>query len=276
MHQSVTAGNLTRMTTGERDRAPRWSELLALLAERGRLGVGEAAEALHVSPATVRRDFNDLAAQQLVTRTHGGVVATAVAYDLPARYKSDPDSPRSRVAAAAAERLPLGGVVGFNGGTTTTAAVRHLLSRPGVADGSGGTTTVVTNALNIATELVLRPGVRCVSLGGVARAESYELTGSVAVEVMEQLWLDDLVLGVGGFDARSGATCRHDDEAGVNAAMVRRAARVHVVATGDKVGRTVFARICAAEQVTTLVTDDSAPAAALDDLREVGVEVVLA
>ena len=40
--------------------------------------------------------FNDLAAQQLVTRTHGGVVANAIAYDLPARYKAArPDPPAS-------------------------------------------------------------------------------------------------------------------------------------------------------------------------------------
>ena len=32
-----------------------------------------------MSEATVRRDFNELAAQQLATRTHGGVLATSVA-----------------------------------------------------------------------------------------------------------------------------------------------------------------------------------------------------
>ena len=54
------------------DRAPRWSLLLQLLAERGRLSVAEVCQELGVSEATVRRDFNELAAQQLATRTHGG------------------------------------------------------------------------------------------------------------------------------------------------------------------------------------------------------------
>ena len=62
------------------DRGARWSALLGLLAERGRLSVGEVVDVLGVSEATVRRDFGDLAAQQLVTRTHGGIVATAVAW----------------------------------------------------------------------------------------------------------------------------------------------------------------------------------------------------
>ena len=117
-------------------------------------------------------------------------------------------------------------MVGFNGGTTTTATARHFMARPDVASGSTREpTTVVTNALNIATELVLRPAIRCVTLGGVARAESYEQTGSLAIQVMEQLWLDLLILGVGGIDRSAGATCRHEDEAGISAAMAAHADR---------------------------------------------------
>ena len=85
------------------DRAPRWSLLLQLLAERGRLSVAEVCQELGVSEATVRRDFNELAAQQLATRTHGGVLATAVAYDLPARYKTaSHDLAKQQIAVAAA------------------------------------------------------------------------------------------------------------------------------------------------------------------------------
>src|SRR5690242_14279082 len=116
------------------DRGSRWSTLLGLLAERGRLSVAEAAESLGASEATVRRDFGDLAAQQLATRTHGGIVATAVAYDLPARYKqAGTDSAKERVAAYAADLLVEGTVVGFNGGTTTSAVARRLAARSDLA-----------------------------------------------------------------------------------------------------------------------------------------------
>ena len=52
--------------------------------------------------------------------------------------------------------------------------------------------------------------------------------------------------------------------------MVSRAERVVVVTTGDKVGRTTFARICESGAIDTLVTDPTAPPAALAALREVG------
>ena len=79
---------MTELASEPVDRSRRWQLLLNLLAERGRLSVADAADALGVSAATVRRDFAALADQQLATRTHGGVVATSIAYDLPARYRS--------------------------------------------------------------------------------------------------------------------------------------------------------------------------------------------
>jgi DeoR family transcriptional regulator, aga operon transcriptional repressor len=259
------------------DRAPRWSRLLQLLAERGRLSVAEVCGELGVSEATVRRDFNELAAQQLATRTHGGVLATSVAYDLPARYKSaSQDGAKQEIAGAAADLVEPGTVVGLNGGTTTSAVARRLASRPEItAGGLRPGVTVVTNALNIATEMVLRPSVRCIGLGGVARSDSYEQTGPIAIAGMSQLWLDLLVIGVDGLTAGTGATCRHDDEASINAAMVSRATRVVVVTTGDKIGRTTFARICEAAAIDTLITDPTAPPAALAALRDAGVQVTV-
>jgi DeoR family transcriptional regulator of aga operon len=121
--------------------------------------------------------------------------------------------------------------------------------------------------------MVLRPFIRCVSLGGVARPESYELSGPLASMVLGELWLDTVVLGVDAVSAAAGATCQHEGEAGINSLMVQRGDRVVVVATGDKLGRRAFARICPTSRIDTVVTDTSAPAGALDELRAAGVRV---
>ena len=187
-----------------RNRASRWSIMLDRLATTGRLGVGEAAELLSVSEATIRRDFSELAKRQLVARNHGGVVATSVAYELPYRYRSSlADDDRTRVADAAAGLVEPGQVIGLNGGTTTTATARAITGREDLA-ADGGEITLVTNALNIATEAVLRPHVQCVSLGGVARPESYEVTGPLATLVLQQLWLDVAFVGVNGLTGARG------------------------------------------------------------------------
>jgi DeoR family transcriptional regulator, aga operon transcriptional repressor len=256
------------------DRSRRWQLLLNLLAERGRLSVADAADALSVSAATVRRDFAALADQQLATRTHGGVVATSIAYDLPARYRSaDGVDAKALVARAAAALVEPGTVVGFNGGTTTTATARELAARRDLAEAGGDGVTVVTTALNIATELVLRPHLRTICIGGVARRESYELHGPFASRFLADLRMDLLLLGVDALSAADGAMCRHLGEAGINAEMVDRSRRVVVVATGDKLGRTAAARICPAESIEALVTDASADPDAIAALRDMGMDV---
>ena len=249
--------------------------MLDRLATTGRLGVGEAAELLSVSEATIRRDFSELAKRQLVARNHGGVVATSVAYELPYRYRSSrADDDRARVADAAAALVEVGQVIGLNGGTTTTATARAITGREDLAS-DGGEVTIVTNALNIASEAVLRPHVQCVSLGGVARPESYEVTGPLATLVLQQLWLDVAILGVNGLTAREGATCRHEEEAAIIRTMIERSKQVICVATGDKLGVRTFAAICPAERIDHLVTTVGADREEVDALRDAGVTVHL-
>ncbi|HEX9064734.1 MAG TPA: alkaline phosphatase, partial [Streptosporangiaceae bacterium] len=136
--------------------------------------------------------------------------------------------------------------------------------------------TVVTNSLNIAAELAIRPHIKIVVTGGVARPQSYELTGPLATGVLEQVVLDVAILGVDGIDAEAGATAHHEGEASINRLMTRRAARVVVVADSSKAGRRAFARICAAQDVDVLVTDAAIGDEEAARLADAGVRVVIA
>jgi len=149
----------------------RWNELLELLAADGQLQVERAAQVLGVSAATVRRDFDELARQQMLTRIRGGAVAKGVTYDLPLRYKTERHpSEKQRIAAVAAALVLPGQIAGFNGGTTTTEVARALAVRADLNSGAPSPgLTIVTNALNIATELAVRQHIKIVATGGVAR-----------------------------------------------------------------------------------------------------------
>ena len=256
----------------------RWNDLLELLASAGQLEIEDAAKALNVSPATVRRDFDELAKQQMLTRVRGGAVAQAVNYDLPLRYKSERHpSEKQRIGHLAAAMVRRGQIVGLNGGTTTTEVARALATRSDLSEeGSEWAVTVVTNALNIGTELAIRQHIKIVTTGGVARRQSYELTGPLATGVLEQVTLDLAFLGVDGIDAAAGATAHHEGEASTNRLMAERAAQVVVAADSSKVGRRAFARICTAAEVDVLVTDTGIAPADAARLADAGVKVVTA
>ena len=260
------------------DRYARWNALLELLTEKGRVSVEDAAARLDVSQATIRRDFDQLAQQQMITRTRGGAVVNGVSYDLPLRYKTAKHAPeKQRIGTAAAALVSPGMVVALNGGTTTTEVARALAVRPelgGTIDGPQ--LTVVTNALNIANELLVRSRMKIVVTGGLVRPQSFELVGPLGGAILRDVTLDVALLGADAVDVTLGAAAHHEGEAAMNSLMVARAQRVVIIADSSKLGGHAFARICPIDRVDTLITDLGADPGRVEEFRAAGVEVICA
>ncbi|HEY5859898.1 MAG: DeoR/GlpR family DNA-binding transcription regulator [Actinomycetota bacterium] len=245
----------------------RLSAILEALANDGSVGVADLATQLDVSAATVRRDLEFLEHQRMLTRTHGGAVAQGVLYELPLRYKSARhQEEKKRIAAEAATRVADGVAIGLTGGTTTTEVARAVIDRQRL--------TVVTNALNIASELAIRPNLKLVVTGGHARPESYELVGPLAEQALAGLNLDVVFLGVDGISPTAGITTHHEVEAHTNLALIERARHVVVVTDSSKIGLVAFAQICPIDRVHEVITDAGADRGLLAELREAGVDVV--
>jgi len=249
----------------------RLSLILERLSDHGAVGVADLAAALGVSTASVRRDLQLLEEQHLLSRTHGGAVANSTAYELPLRYKGGRHrDEKQRIAAAAAARVDDSvATVGLTGGTTTTQVARALARREGL--------TIVTNALNIASELALRTNLKLIVTGGTARSESYELVGPLAEATLDGLNVDIAFVGVDGLSVNGGLTTPHEVEAGTNRRLIARASRVIVVTDSSKIGRRALARICDLDQVDELITDDAGggDALELERIAAAGIAVTL-
>jgi DeoR family transcriptional regulator of aga operon len=255
-------------------RHQRLNTLLEMVGQRGRIEVDEAAEELQVSLATIRRDLDHLAERQLLTRTRGGAVTGSVPYDLSGRHKAQHAKEKERIGAAAARLVQRGMVVGFNGGTTTREVARAIATRPEFNDGSASyALTVVTNALNIAHELTVRQNIRTLTTGGVARTQSFELTGPYAAATLSEVSLEMAFVGVDAIDPLRGAYSDHEAEASVNRLLVSRARQVIVVADAAKLGGYAFARICPTLDVDMLVTSANADPDLLAAFEMEGVKV---
>ncbi|MBV8943058.1 MAG: DeoR/GlpR transcriptional regulator [Solirubrobacterales bacterium] len=252
-----------------RHRVERLRAILNLTDPESTTAVDELASALSVSSATVRRDLAQLASQGLVLRSHGGAVRVDRGYELPIRYRETSQAAeKRRIGQAAAALVEDGAVVGFTGGTTTMEVSRALATRRDL--------TVVTNALNIGAELALRPNIRLVVTGGMARSASFELSGPAAERTIQDYNIDLAFIGVDGVDSNSGCTTHNDSEALTNAALVRRAARVVVVADHTKLGQVKFVKICDIDAVDLIVTDSGASEAQLAPFGAAHIEVKLA
>jgi DeoR family transcriptional regulator, aga operon transcriptional repressor len=248
-------------------KANRMSAILEHLAEHGSVDVTRMSTDLHASPATLRRDLQALHERGLLVRTHGGAVTSGVSWELPLRHREARHQPEKRaIGQMAAQLVPDGAVVGMTGGTTVTEVARALMSRTNI--------TVVTNALNIAVELVLRPALRIVVVGGAARHPSYELVGPAAELVLGRYRLDVSFIGVDGITVDEGCSTHDEMEAHTDHAFISRARRTIVVADSTKLGRRTFAQICRTDEISDLITDAGADPATLAGFRDAGINVV--
>ncbi len=243
----------------------RLGRILELLARDGAVTVSVLAGELGVSEATVRRDLQALGDQRLLERSHGGAVAHGTAHELPVRYRTGRSDEKRRIAQAAAALVTDGMAVGLTGGTTTTEVARMLVLRQGL--------TVVTNALNIAVELAVRPDLKLIVAGGVARATSYELVGSLADATLRSVYVDIAFVGVDGVDAERGLTTQNEVEAATNRVLMDRAERTVVVADATKLGRVAFAEIAGIDRAHQLITNGGGDAEQLERLKAAGLAV---
>lgn len=259
------------------DRHQRLSALVDLIVDRGAIRVDDAVAELGVSAATVRRDLDALADQQLISRTRGGARANASTGDVPMRYRAvvKPNE-KTAIARACANLIKPGEVIGCNGGTTTTLVAYEIGVRISAEDEfEENGITVVTNAVNIANDLVVRSRARVVVTGGVVRSRSYELIGPLADLVLPAINIDTLFLGINGLDPQAAIYANHEGEAAINAALVRAARRVVVVADSSKLTHPAFALIASIEAVDTLVTDSGADPEIVRKLRAQNIEIIL-
>jgi DeoR family transcriptional regulator of aga operon len=244
------------------------SQLLDRLLADGTLDVEELAKSFDVSCSTIRRDLSSLETQRLLVRTRGGAQTHSAFNDLPLRFKvGQMLDEKRRIARRARDLLGDARVVGMTGGTTTTEFARTLHDADDL--------TVVTNALNIAVDLLAARTLRVFIVGGEARNSSYESVGPTAEDQLGGYNIDLAVLGVDGIDLRAGCTVYDSLGSRTTTALARQARRTVVVADGSKIGKVAFATVFPLDQIDTLITDRSAPEGSLDAIRGVLPQLVV-
>jgi DeoR family transcriptional regulator, aga operon transcriptional repressor len=250
-------------------RRHRLNQIVSAVVERGQIDVPSLATEFSVSRATIRRDLEALQQQRLVCRTHGGATIHAAFNDLPLSYKKTQNLPEKlRIAQYSARFLDGARVIGTTGGTTVSQFIRLLRDRDDL--------TVVTNALNVAVELLSYPGLRVFVAGGEVRASSQESVGHSAEAFLSSCNIDVAFLGVDGVDAEAGCTNYDPVGARVNAALFRRAHKRIVLADATKIGRVTLAQVCRMAEVDVLITDGRAAERELEPIRRQGCQVLCA
>ncbi|MDR3518779.1 MAG: DeoR/GlpR family DNA-binding transcription regulator [Azospirillaceae bacterium] len=251
--------------------AMRHQIILAALGERGQASVSELVERLGVSGVTVREDLRILEADHQLVRSRGGALA---------RDDNHPEQPlettrkanvaaKRAIGAAAAALVSKGQKIIVDVGSTTTALAEAL--PPSATD-----VTVITNAINIALLLERKGGCTIVVTGGTLRPLQHSLVAPLGTLLLERLNADVAFLGCNGVNARQGFTNSNLAEAEIKQAMIASAGRIVFLADHTKLGAAAAAFVARLGQVDLLITDDGADPRMLAELRNAGLEVMVA
>jgi DeoR family transcriptional regulator of aga operon len=252
------------MLNEERRRA-----ILELVNRNGRVLVGDLARHFRTSQVTIRKDLEVLHNQHQLHRTHGGaLLARDRALDDPTLREKEQlhREEKLRIASAAVRMVKNGQVIILDSGTTTTAIARALRDFQNL--------TIVTNAVNIAAELV-GTSIEVILTGGTLRKNSFSLVGPMAEDTLRHLNADLLFLAVDGFDVRHGLSTPNLLEAKVNRVMVEMAQRTIAVCDSSKFGRRSLSLITPTSAMHEVITDHGIPKPDLRALRKSGIEVTL-
>jgi len=247
----------------------RRSEIVRIINESGKVKVEELRELFSVSAVTIRNDLNCLEGKGLIHRVYGGaLVRDFVAYDttLIEKAKMHVEEKR-RIGAKAAEMVFDGDSIILDSGTTTIEVARNIKDRKDL--------TVITNAVNIATELAGYPDIAVMLTGGRLRKSSFSLVGPQAEIALREFYFDKLFLAVDGYDLEVGLTTPNQLEARLNSVMVAVAKETIMVTDSSKFGRKSLCRICGPDTIKKIITDAAIDKEYYDRLTELGIEVIL-
>lgn len=230
--------------------------------------IPDLRDALGVSESTIRRDLDALEMAGDVRRTHGGVYFTGPTASLHLfedRRDSQWDRKR-QIAIAASQLIEDNETILLDGGSTTYELARQLTGRP---------LQVVTNSLPVANLFASSPKVDLVFLGGIVHSRTGVTLGSYTHHMLESLNVQKAVLSVAGVNDR-GYYNSNLMLVETERAMMRCADQTIVVADSSKFGRSSLARLCALNEIQTLVVDSTLSDAWQERLQQQGARLILA
>lgn len=246
----------------------RLDRILMLLEDKDRILTQDIADKLNTTPATIRKDLSILEEEGLLKRTHGGAVKpkrffTGLTLSEKENIKIDE---KRKLVKEAAKFINDGDTIILDSGSTTSLLAKEIKHRKGL--------TVITNAINVVTELV-QGQAEIIVIGGSLVKETLTLLGPLADETLKRISSGKLFMGVDGIDFKVGLTTPSILEANTTRLMMEAAGEVTLMTDESKFGRRSLGVICKVADLDRMITTKQLTSEELGLCERNGVEVII-
>ena len=215
----------------------RQDTIVSMIEATGFETVSSLAEALEVNVSTIRRDLEHLAEAGLVRRTHGGAIPVPQDEDTEEFLHDSPNR--------AEKRILDGQSVFIDSGSTCLEVARALNARR---------VTVVTHDLLVGLEILKKPSLNLVFVGGELLPNRTHMWGPTAIDQLDHIRVNTAVFGANsvmedGIYASSGYSIELQQK-------VRSiASTAYFVADSTKFGRNALYKVLGIDAFTAGITD---------------------
>lgn len=247
----------------------RQKQIIDILWTKGRVEVEELCQMFTVTKMTIRRDLDELETEGLLIRSHGGALITEkdILVENPFHFRLSINTERKLAIAAGAVNLLYDGQKIFIGSGTTT----HYLSQK--IDNSRRL-IIVTDAINIASELTTRSSISVIQVGGDIRPITCSATGVFAENMIRQFKFQNAFISVTGIGEDGQIYVGSIVQLSIYQAIFDSAGIIIILADTSKLGIEDFVCLGRLSEKYTLITNNDAPDFILESYRSLGTNII--
>lgn len=226
----------------------RKTKIKDMIMEKKSVTVAELTLLFQVTEETIRRDLKQLEEEGVLTRTYGGAyIPDGVQNDINIQLREHIHvDGKKRIAEQCVQFISNGDSIFLDASTTSLYLAQQIQDQR---------LTVVTNSIKIINELLDKPSVHLVIIGGGISSGSMSALGRNAELNMKSYFFDMAFLSCRSISLQHGLTDSNEQQAEVRRIAAERANKLYLAADYTKFDRTSFASICPLDWIHTIVTD---------------------
>lgn len=248
----------------------RISIILEEVRQKGAVSLDEVSTLTNTSRSTIRRDIEELEAQNVLKRVRGGAVAESGTSSTEPSFSTRQvmyAEEKRRIAKAARSLVKPHETLFLGGGTTIHEFSKTL--------GDVSPLYVATNDLVSATELSQRTNVDLMVLGGSLRKSHYSMHGYFTENIIGQIHADKAFIGIDAVDFSLGYMNFSTEEIQTNKLMIQNSQEAIILCDHSKFQKIAFVNICHFEDIDLLITGKEIREEDLEKLHSLGVKVMV-
>lgn len=248
----------------------RHNEILNIVKSKNYVRVDELSKLVYASPATVRRDLNDLEKAGLINRVRGGasiIVSSTGEISSLVRRQTNVTEKR-RIATCALSFIEDGKAYFFDSSTTVGQLIPMLSKTNDV--------TIITNGLE--NGLLLSQFANCNSYiaGGVIQPKAASSIGTDTNSFVNGFNCDAFFFSCHGLTIESGPTEGTIEQQRSKESMVKNSKKQILLADHTKFGKTFVASVCPLSGLDVIITDIMPDASFVKAFKDNNIELIVA